>query len=309
MARFLLAGVPRSGTSWTGEALGHAEGVGYVDEPDGFRDAFAFRVMMQHGENPALAPGDAAPDYQRLWAGAFAGGLAPSGFRGRIAQRAYRSVDTPVRQRARAGEGVAPALRIAQWFARPPEADPTLQHVLVKSVQCARSIEWIQQKFEPQVVLLFRHPLNALASWRDLGFVRNPREGAALADDARRRWGVSEPGPDAPQLAQQAFIFGVLTEALMAAAAHHPEWVVAQHETLCADASMGLRDLAGQLGLTWTERAEQFVRDSDRVGEGYATKRVASDQPDRWRERLSDTDVDVIRRVLAEFPHAALTDC
>ena len=100
MGRVLLAGVPRSGTSWTGEALGHAANVAYVDEPDGFRDAFAFRVMMRYGENPALAPGEDAPEYERLWAGAFAGGRAPSGLKARLAQRAYLSVETPVRQHA-----------------------------------------------------------------------------------------------------------------------------------------------------------------------------------------------------------------
>ena len=306
MARLLLAGVPRSGTSWTGEALGYCEGVRYVDEPDGFRDAYSFGVMMRYGENPEVNLGDSVPAYERLWAGAFAGGRAPGSLRGRIAQRAYLSVETSVRQRARAGEGVSPALWLAARFASPPTTDSGAQHVLVKSVQCARSIEWIQQRFDPQVALILRHPLNALASWRDLGFVRNPREVAALADYARRRWSVAEPGPDASQLVHQAFMFGVLSEALISAASRHPEWVVVQHEALCVDASAGLRELAARLGLAWTERAEQFVRDSDRSGDGYATKRVASAQPDRWRDRLSNADVDVIRRVLDAFPHRAL---
>ncbi|MBM3674640.1 MAG: hypothetical protein FJW88_06730, partial [Actinobacteria bacterium] len=79
MPRFLLVGVPRSGTSWTGTALGLTAGTRYVDEPDGFRDAFAFRVMMRRGENPVLDPADPAPDYEQLWSGAFAGGLPAGG--------------------------------------------------------------------------------------------------------------------------------------------------------------------------------------------------------------------------------------
>ena len=308
MVRVLLAGLPRSGTSWAGEALGHASEVSYVDEPDGFRDAFAFRVMMRHGENPALAKTDSAPEYERLWAGAFAGGRAPSGPGARLAQRAYLSVETSARQKARAGQGVAPALRIAQRFARPPEALPNACHVLVKSVQCARSLDWIHQRFEPRIVILLRNPLNALASWRDLGFVGSPQENADFADEAQQRWGVSPPTADAPPLAHQAFTFGVLSESLLSAADQHPEWIVVRHEVLCGDAPNRFRELALQLGLTWTEQAETFVRESDREGQGYATRRVAGDQPLRWRERLSDEDVDAIHGVLAQFPRSSLTD-
>lgn len=308
MVRVLLAGLPRSGTSWAGEALGHTSEVAYVDEPDGFRDAFAFRVMMQYGENPALTTTDTAPEYERLWAGAFAGGRAPSGPRARLAQRAYLSVETSARQKARSGSGVAPALRIAQRFAQPPQADPNARHILVKSVQCARSLDWIHHHFEPRIVILLRNPLNALASWRDLGFVGNPLESADLADEAQRRWGISAPNPDAPSLAHQSFTFGALTESLLSTAEKHPEWIVVRHEVLCEDAPNRFRALAEQLGLTWTEEAETFVRDSDREGQGYATKRVAGDQPLRWRERLSDDDVEVIRGVLAQFPHGSVIE-
>ena len=309
MVRVLLAGLPRSGTSWAAEALSHTSEVTYVDEPDGFRDAFAFRVMMQYGENPALTPNEVAPEYERLWAGAFAGGRPPSGPKARLAQRAYLSVETSVRQRARAGSGVAPALRIAQRLAQPPTADPNARHVLVKSVQCARSLDWIQQRFEPQVVILLRNPLNALASWRDLGFVGNPLESADLANEAQQRWDVSAPHAEAPRLAHQAFTFGALTESLLSTAEEHPEWIVVRHEVLCEDAPNRFRALAGQLGLTWTEQAETFVRDSDREGQGYATKRVAGEQSQRWRQRLSDDDVEVIRGVLAQFPRGSVSDC
>ena len=89
MARILLAGVPRSGTSWTGRALGTTPGTRYVDEPDGFRDAFAFKVMMEFGENARLEPGAAAPDYRSLWAGAFAGGVRAPGAAARFAEWTY----------------------------------------------------------------------------------------------------------------------------------------------------------------------------------------------------------------------------
>jgi hypothetical protein len=313
MARILLAGVPRSGTSWTGQALGVTPGTRYVDEPDGFRDAFAFKVMMAFGENARLDPGAAAADYRRLWAGAFAGGVRASGIGARFAEWTYHRAGTPARRRARRGDDVSPWLQAALRTAVPPVADPEARHVVVKSVQCALAAEWISQEFGPRVVVLFRHPLNTIASWRDMGFeasvVRNPREHAVLVDVAATRWGVAPPPADAPEMAHHAFEFGVLTNALADAASRHPDWIVARHEELCVDAAVRLRQLAERVGLEWSDAADRFVRESDRDGAGFATTRVASAQPDRWRDRLATEDVDAIRGVLRGFPGHSLADC
>src|SRR3954465_9621264 len=104
MGRYLLAGVPLSGTSWTGQALGLCAGVRYVDEPDGFRDAFAFRVMLRHGENPRLAPGARAPGDGALGGGALGGGGRSRSLRARIAERAYHEAGTEARRAARRGD-------------------------------------------------------------------------------------------------------------------------------------------------------------------------------------------------------------
>ncbi len=308
MSRFLLAGVPRSGTSWTAKALSCAAGVRYANEPDGFRDAYAFRVMMRHGENPRINALDDAPDYERLWAGAFAGNLPPRGVRGWIAARSYGRAGTAARQRARAGDGTGVLLHVASSFARPPTSDPKASHVLAKSVQCARSIEWIYEKFAPTVLVLSRNPFNTLASWRDLDYVRNAREHASIASYALEQFGVTSPDHDASQLTQQAFVFAVLQSALRRATANHPEWIVASHDDLCVDAPTRVRQLAERLGLEWTEQADRFLRDSERSGAGYATNRMTREQPDRWRERLSPGDVDTIRSVLADFPEWTNTD-
>ena len=312
MARILLAGVPRSGTSWTGQALGATPGTRYVDEPDGFRDAYAFEVMMGVGENAHLEPGAVAPEYRRLWAGAFAGGVRAPGLRARFAEWTYHRAGTPARRLARRGGPVSPWLRAARRTAVPPVADPAARNVVVKSVQCSLSVEWLAHEFGPQVVVLFRHPLNTIASWRDMGFVasvdRNPREHAVLTGIAATQWGVEPPPPDAPELAHHAFEFGVLTNALADAAARHPDWVVARHEDLCVDAPTRLRALAERLDLGWGDAAERFVRESDRDGAGFATTRVARDLPEAWRDRLTAEDVDAVLDVLRGFPDRSLAD-
>ena len=70
------------------------------------------------------------------------------------------------------------------------------------------------------------------------------------------------------------------------------------HEDLCRQGVTGLEALAEDLGLAWTDKAAQFVAESNKPGTGYATSRVAAELPEIWRERLSTDQVSEIRRVL-----------
>lgn len=306
MIPYLLVGLPRSGTSWVGKSLTQGPGVRYLDEPDGFREPFPFRVMMQYGESPILDPGDPAPDYERLWRGIYSGGLRSQNVRGRIAQAAFDRAGTAARRRARAGDGTSLLLQLAMRTAQPPTPDPDAVHLFVKSVQCIGAVDWIVNRHSPRVIVLFRSLLNTVASWYQLEFVRNPREVAALTAYARRSWGVEPPPPTAPAVAHQTFVVAVHTGMLRCAADRHPEWTVASHEEICLDPPARLRALAETVGLEWTEAADSAVRESDRDGnEPFSTNRVSQREPERWRERLTPDDVSEIRRVIDGFPDEA----
>lgn len=306
MASFLLVGLARSGTTWVGTSLARAQNVRYLNEPDGFRDAFAFRTMMHYGENPMLERGATAPDYARLWDGTFSGGVRPRSRRGRIAQVAFDRAGTEARRRARAGDGTSLLLQLALRTAQPPVAWPGPEHVFVKSVQCIGAVEWIVQRYSPRVIVLFRSVLNTVASWNQLDFVRNPREVAALALHARARWGVEPLPADAPPIAHQTFMIATQNAMLRSAQEAHPEWSVASHEGLCVDAPTRMGELAASVGLEWTDAAAEAVRASDRDGsDPFGTLRATSLQPDKWRERLTEADLTEIRSVLARFPAEA----
>jgi hypothetical protein len=308
VATVLIAGVPRSGTTWTGRALGATDGATYLNEPDGFRDPFAFRVMLGIGENPVLRVGAAAPDYERLWTGAFAGGRRAGTPRERLAWRLYERSPVESRRAARAGAGIDPRLRLAAALAVPPQPDLAPRHVVVKSVQCALTIDWIADRFRPRVLVVERHPFNVLASWIELDFLRNPREIARIDEEADRRWGLAPPGSAATRLELQTFQFGVLACALRESAAAHPEWVRTTHEHLCVEPLARLRAVAGELGLEWGDTATRFVTESEGDGTTYRTQRRAQEQPDRWRERLDAAQVATIRTVLDRFPYPLVPD-
>ena len=308
MAAVLIIGVPRSGTTWIGRALGAADGAVYVNEPDGDHDPFAFRARLGHPIAPVLAPGDDAPDLERLWAGAFAGGRPARTMRDRIARRIYAATPVPERWEVWLGATPSTRLRLVSMLAVPRVAAPDAAAVVVKSVRAELSAEWIVARFAPRVLVVERNPLNVLASWIDLDYVRDPREAAAYAQGAGERWGIDPLSRAAPQLEQQTFTYGVLASALRESAARHPDWIVVSHDELCLDAAGGFADLAPRLGLTWGEDAARFVVDSDTAGAGYRTERRTAEQPGRWRERLTSDQIATIRETLARFPGAKVPE-
>jgi hypothetical protein len=303
----LVAGVPRSGTTWIGRALGQSAQTVYVNEPDGFRDPFAFRVMLRRGENPVLVPGEPAPDLERLWAGALAGGRPAGTLRDRAARALYERSPLDDRRAARARGHASGRLRLVARLAVPRVHEPGARDVVVKSVQCALALDWIADRFRPRVLVVERNPLNVLASWAELDYARSERERAVMEAYARRTWDLDPPPPAAPHLEVQAFAFGVQTSALREAASRHSDWLTTSHEHLCVDSPARFAALAAELGLAWGDAAERFLRDSDREGTPYRTLRRTEEQPDRWRERLDAGQVATIRDTLARFPFPLVT--
>ncbi|MFM8972468.1 MAG: sulfotransferase [Actinomycetota bacterium] len=318
MARVLILGVPRSGTTWSGRALGATEGTSYVNEPDGFAEPYAFRIMLEHGEHPAIDPGLPAPDYERLWRGAFAGGRPADTVRDRAARFLYARTPVDARRAARSTHDLPPRLRAVRHLAAPLVADPEARHVVVKTVLACLSAEWlVRHCADARVLYVERHPYNVLSSWRDLGFVREGREYGRVATWAEARWGVTRPDTAAPHLARQTFFFAVLTAALRETAADHPEWVRTTHEHLCEDSGTRFAGLASTLGLEWGPRAATFVTESDLTDtqeaasapdRPFRTRRATAEQPDRWRERLSPEERTIIDTTLAPFPFDVVPD-
>lgn len=306
----LVAGMPRTGTTWVGEVLGHTAGALYVHEPDNhLTRPEAWWAKRGLGSYPALGRDDGAPAYERLWAAAFAGTTRPS-LRGTGARLLHRCL--PHTERARLTGAPPPRLlagALAALAPRPgrrPSSDPggAGPRPVVKSVFCARALEWVTGRFDVAVVVVERHPFGTIASFADLGWTHFLSDDPAAAAQCADLFGVEAPPPGAPWLDRAAWHYGFLASLLGRAAARHPEWVTVRHEALCVEPVAGFARLAAGVGLAWDEEAERFLAASNRPGRGYATQRVWSEQLDGGRGRLSPAARARVLEVLAAFPVA-----
>lgn len=315
MTRVLIAGIPRSGTSWIGRTLGKAEDTLYLHEPDSESvHPFAVRAKQELGRYPALAGADRARDYELLWRSAFgleshnasSVGRFVRKARARFVMRLLKATPKDELDRVIASAGTYRPFNItvAAALAVPRRPQRAFDNIVVKSVHSPLALDWIVERCHPRVLVVFRHPLNTIASWlalslpdQDRGLDRNP-----IVVERVLEWGVSLPDERWSPLARAAWHYGVLTCALQASADRHPDWVVVSHDHLCTNPAVFFPQVAAGLELPWGTDAENFLNESNRPGERYKTYRVASELPERWRERLSDAQVEEIRRVLMEFP-------
>jgi hypothetical protein len=311
--RILLAGTHRCGSTWVANVLGRTPGIRNVYEPDEPRtDILGTLSSDRAGEFPVLSAGDSFPGYATVWDVAFSGGWPwrPSPTKRRLG-RVVRKL--PPRARSAALSVLARATTAAR-------SETTTEHVLVKSANCAFSLEWVAQRYQPQVVVQHRNPLSTVASW----IAVNIDADLSLVDDPsyRQLWQEPLKLPDPPSsssaVAKVAWTVGVQMVALKVTADRHPDWIVISHDALCRDPLPQFQSLCDRLGLTWNDQAAEYLAASDRPGfvDTRRNPRKASDDAaaaatttsrrsgtaDAFRRRLTEDQIEEARAVLSTLP-------
>jgi hypothetical protein len=302
-----VAGAPRTGTTWIARVLSRAPGVTWINEPDNeWPNTYALKAKLRLGRFPSLAEGDTAPRfYEQLWRRSLAGcrqGRYQEALAWKLGRRDRIMADLWRAMCDHEAPQLAPRLRLLTWLARPPSGPQQAGRVMVKSVHAPLALEWISARLDPVMVVVLRHPLNVIAGWTELGW-----GGCALDSNPviRERFGErwNLPGLDgrATTLHRLAWEAGLFATALGDGLDRHPEWIPATHEDLCIDPVSKFRTLVGRVGLEWSDQAEAYLVEANRPGQGWETTRVAAEQPDRWRERLTPDQVRGAWSVLSAF--------
>jgi len=300
----VLAGIPRSGTTWTMRALAADPALVQVMEPDNeVRSAPAIWAKRSSGRYPVLLPRDRDDRLAALWSWVMDG--APQNRRIHATELLLRAV-RPAENRRYYQAKRAPLMRLAGLVGAPPKHRPSTapsgRRIFVKTVYMPLALEWLASVFDVDVLVLFRHPGNVLASWLSLDL--NDRY-VRLDQDPKIRSMVDRgelPAPGADAFERLVWQVGVLDLALERSLARQPTWVGRTHEQLCVQPINQFRQLYDELGLEWTPRAEEYLVSNDRPGVGFPTQRVSADQADLWKQRLTPAQIATMQQVLAQFP-------
>jgi hypothetical protein len=282
----IVAGFPRSGTSWLAKGLSYARGFTYYREPDNVDmvpEAEArFRTLYLTGEHDD-------PAYRRLMTRACAGRVAT----------AFTMREDPGPLVKALGRGLRVAERFPILFFRQ-------RHVLLKLVNANLNLAWFSANFpEARQVCVLRHPCGQFESWQRLGWEPDPQR---LLENPRLVADHLRPFED---LIAGARSFWERAGALWAATVHvirrqtqaDGGRMLVAYEWLCGDPVARFQDLYRRLDMTWSEGAERFLRaaDTDADPRTYSMRRPTARQIDKWKLRVDPADVEACRRFVEPF--------
>lgn len=301
--RILLAGLPRSGTTWVANVLAAAPAVRAAIEPDNEKTSLLARRWKRHQPRfPVLVPGDQDPGLERLWRCAFEGRLGPVLSRSWLTQALMRRGR---RAEARVAVKPAPGPRRADPHAancptRGPGEPAAVR--LVKTVHAILCLDWVCEVGRPQqVVIVDRHPLAVIDSWRRLSMP----DGARLWR-AGYEWlealGTAPHGlllDDA--LVRMALQAGLMYRCLEDFCGRRPDVIRVGHEQLCRDPAAEFAGLHERLGLPWTGAGQRALAASNREGRGFRPVRVTQDEIGKWQGRYGASELERVRDVLGAF--------
>ncbi|HKU59908.1 MAG TPA: sulfotransferase [Gemmatimonadales bacterium] len=283
----IVAGFPRSGTSWLARALSFAPGFTYYREPDNYerveeaQERFAWLYLTADQDDE---------DYREFMTRACAGRIAT----------AFTMRDDP-------GPLLRPLGLSGRWLGeRIPALFRRKPGVLLKLVFANLNLDWLVARFpHARQVCALRHPCGQFESWRRLGWEPTP---ARLLENRRLMADHLHPFAD---LLRRASGFWERAGALWGATVYvmhrqtgpeSPRDIVA-YEWLCGDPVERFQKLYRRLDLEWSAAAERFLTRSNHEGSAwaYSLERVAAEQVDRWRPRLTQGEIDACRRFVEPF--------
>lgn len=266
----LLAGMPRSGSTWVGAVMATAGSVRYYMEPFNAQwrrlaEPFQFRYVRA---DESVGRFDA---------------YARAAFDGRIGGPSIERHRSPQYH------------RYAWWPGR----------VLIKEVHAILALDRVEALVDPAVVVIVRHPCAVASSWARLDKER-PGGGMWGEVDAHLATLLGQPallddhlGPYVDVLTSArtylekvGALWGALYTVMLRQARANPDWVVVTHEAISRDPAREFAAIFASVGLRKTPTtAQELERTTTAEGKTpFDAVRVSADEPDKWRRELTEAE-------------------
>jgi hypothetical protein len=270
-----VTGNGRSGTTWLGETLSRAPGLLYYREP-----CHPERNRMPEDSvdpiwSTYLQPGDRDPYFEQRLGAAFQGHI-------------WR------------GSGLKTSTFLRRLATKP--------RILVKEIATFMSLEWVVDRWDPQVLVIMRHPAAYAASvnaqYKKSSEILRLRR---LCSDSRLRENyLSDLAGHLDKIddIMEATVasWAIRTRVVLRALDANPDWQLIHYEDLAHSPIDEFRRLFAALDLDWSDGIETWIADrTQRTEADSVTVRKSSERINIWKKRLSETEITRIRRTLEPF--------
>jgi hypothetical protein len=262
-----LTGLPRCGSSWAGQVLSQGGRTRYVYEP--FNHQWNRRLRGELRYLHYLPAGAEAPPALLQ--------AARAAFKGRQTWR----------QQARA------AYRGYWRDANRPRA-----RLLIKDPTACLLSAWLQPLFEPQCVIVYRHPCAFASSVEQLGWnfqaLRLRRQPLLMAEHLAPYEALLGSVRSDPWLSRGA-LWGATHRVLLNQAAQQAQWRMVSYEQLCLNPRAEFARLGDWLGLRLELDEKLFsASGANSLSDPGSTRRDSRRMPAVWQQRLSPGQADAV---------------
>lgn len=322
----LVCGVPRSGTTWIGKILSQADGITYYHEPDNEHHNLLGYIHKQNVRRfPYLTKDDPKNGmfeiYKKVLQGKYMSGYTKSNLLiKKLLDINLDNVEEEIETKSQAlnaahDPSYAPPIKnqvqkkvadsLYSLLTRLQQENLSDRRVLVKSVHCILALPYLEKFFKQDTVLVLRHPANIVSSHMKLGnpdirraiFKQEPLVQDYFTDYKEELDALEHPLEKAG--AQVAAFYHVLNQHQDAS---RFDWITIKHEDFCLEPAARFKNLFDQLDLDWSEDVQQKISELNKDGDGYAYKRVAEKQIDKWKRRLAQDQIKHIKRGYSTLP-------
>lgn len=319
----LLVGVPRSGSTWIAKVLSKAKNNTLFLEPDNEKEnplAYVFKKNLHR--YPYINENDDQTDYYKLWKANFSEKRIPDKMLQLLNKHfmpEQNILEFQVREKCNSHYNSdffriendiriagAKKLRLDKMLNYLPRLfflKRTTGRIIVKSVHANLSLPWIDKNFNPHIVVIFRNPLNVIASYLKLKMpdsIRNIFGQEQLIHDHLSET-IDQISTASTLVQKMAVQIGSIYYVLEQQIKQHPNWIITMHETLCENPIGEFKKLFEQVNLKWSQSAEDYLVQTNKKGEGFTRNRIAKDEIDKWKRNLTTEQIDDIQKYIKIF--------
>ena len=97
--------------------------------------------------------------------------------------------------------------------------------------------------------------------------------------------------------------WGVRNKSIKELFARNEKWVWVIFEDVCVEPVAKFKDLYRRLGMEWTQAAEEKLLNmtNTRSDSFYGTNRKSSEEVDKWKNTLSEEEIEAIRSAILKY--------
>lgn len=265
-----ITGHGRSGTTWIGNTFKQAPGVLYYGEPC----------------NPKVAKNG---NYSHWFRYVHSDGTDPY----------FESCLDP------AFKGLITAG--STWIMQPYRRFLPGARVVIKEVASLLLLEWVYKRYQPDILLVFRHPCAVALSEKNKNTpVDDPIEEILKQEDLVNNH--LSPYLSVLEKAKKPFeiygaLWGARNRVITDLNQKYPEWKVLFYEDLCDDPNKCFHELFDHFNLKWTEKVDRYVnRSTSKVKPGtFSPFRVTKNQTNKWKNKMTNDEIEQVRKFVEPF--------